>query len=142
MQVENILQSKGRAVHTLPTGASIAEAVEMLNTRRIGAIVVTTADGKVAGILSERDVVRHLGKDWSNLSSRPVSEVMTKDVVTMSRRATIAEVMERMTERRIRHLPIVDNGELVGIVSIGDVVKRKIEETEQEATALKEYIAS
>jgi len=142
MQVENILQSKGRAVHTLPTGASIAEAVEMLNTRRIGAIVVTTADGKVAGILSERDVVRHLGKDWSSLSSRPVSEVMTKDVVTMSRRATIAEVMERMTERRIRHLPIVDNGELVGIVSIGDVVKRKIEETEQEANALKEYIAS
>ena len=142
MQVENILQSKGRAVHTLPTGASIAEAVEMLNTRRIGAIVVTTADGKVAGILSERDVVRHLGKDWSSLSSRPVSEVMTKDVVTMSRRATIAEVMERMTERRIRHLPIVDNGELVGIVSIGDVVKRKIEEAEQEANALKEYIAS
>ena len=142
MQVENILQSKGRAVHTLPTGASIAEAVEVLNTRRIGAIVVTTADGKVAGILSERDVVRHLGKDWSSLSSRPVSEVMTKDVVTMSRRATIAEVMERMTERRIRHLPIVDNGELVGIVSIGDVVKRKIEEAEQEANALKEYIAS
>jgi len=142
MQVENILQSKGRAVHTLPTGASIAEAVEVLNTRRIGAIVVTTADGKVAGILSERDVVRHLGKDWGALASRPVSDVMTKDVVTMSRRATVAEVMERMTERRIRHLPIVDNGELVGIVSIGDVVKRKIEETEQEATALKEYIAS
>ena len=142
MQVEHILQSKGRAVHTLPTGASIAEAVEVLNTRRIGAIVVTTADGKVAGILSERDVVRHLGKDWASLANRPVSDVMTKDVVTMSRRATIAEVMERMTERRIRHLPIVDNGELVGIVSIGDVVKRKIEETEQEANALKEYIAS
>jgi len=142
MQVENILQSKGRAVHTLPTGASIAEAVEVLNTRRIGAIVVTTADGKVAGILSERDVVRHLGKDWASLANRPVSDVMTKDVVTMSRRATVAEVMERMTERRIRHLPIVDNGELVGIVSIGDVVKRKIEETEQEANALKEYIAS
>jgi CBS domain-containing protein len=142
MQVENILQSKGRAVHTLPTGATIAEAVELLNTRKIGAVVVTTDKGKVAGILSERDVVRHLGKDWTSLASRPVSEVMTKDVVTMSRRATVAEVMERMTERRIRHLPIVDNGELVGIVSIGDVVKRKIEEAEQEATALKEYIAS
>ena len=142
MQVENILQSKGRAVHTLPTGATIAEAVELLNTRKIGAIVVTTDAGKVAGILSERDVVRHLGKDWSSLAGKPVSEVMTKDVVTMSRRATVAEVMERMTERRIRHLPIVDNGELVGIVSIGDVVKRKIEETEQEANALKEYIAS
>ena len=97
MQVEHILQSKGRAVHTLPTGASIAEAVEVLNTRRIGAIVVTTADGKVAGILSERDVVRHLGKDWASLANRPVSDVMTKDVVTMSRRATVAEVMERMT---------------------------------------------
>ena len=142
MQVENILQSKGRAVHTLPTGATIAEAVELLNTRKIGAVVVTTDKGKVAGILSERDVVRHLGKDWTSLASRPVSEVMTKDVVTMSRRATVAEVMERMTERRIRHLPIVDNGELVGIVSIGDVVKRKIEEAEQEANALKEYIAS
>jgi len=140
MQVENILQSKGRAVHTLPTGASIAEAVEMLNTRRIGAIVVTTADGKVAGILSERDVVRHLGKDWSSLSSRPVSEVMTKDVVTMSRRATIAEVMERMTERRIRHLPIVDNGELVGIVSIGDVVKHKMSQLEFERDQLDSYV--
>ena len=142
MQVENILQSKGRAVHTLSTSATIAEAVELLNTRKIGAIVVTTDKGKVAGILSERDVVRHLGKDWSSLSSRPVSEVMTKDVVTMSPRATVAEVMERMTERRIRHLPIVEAGDLVGIVSIGDVVKRKIEETEQEAIALKEYIAS
>ncbi len=142
MQVENILQSKGRAVHTLPTGATIAEAVDLLNTRKIGAVVVTTEKGKVAGILSERDIVRHLGKDWAALASKPVSEVMTRDVVTMSRRATVAEVMERMTERRIRHLPIVDNGELVGIVSIGDVVKRKIEEAEQEANALKEYIAS
>lgn len=142
MQVENILQSKGRFVHTLPTGATIAQAVELLNTRKIGAVVVTTDQGKVAGILSERDVVRHLGKDWTSLATKPVSDVMTKDVVTMSRRATVAEVMERMTERRIRHLPIVDNGELVGIVSIGDVVKRKIEETEQEANALKEYIAS
>jgi len=142
MQVENILQSKGRTVHTLPAGATIAEAVELLNSRRIGAVVVTGDKGRVAGILSERDIVRHLGTDWQSLAGRTVSEVMTKDVVTMSRRASVAEVMERMTERRIRHLPIVDNGELVGIVSIGDVVKRKIEETEQEALALKEYIAS
>ncbi len=141
MQVENILQSKGRAVHTIAARATIAEAVDILNSRRIGAVVVTD-NGRVAGILSERDVVRHLGKDWTALASRPVSEVMTKDVVTMSRHASIDDVMERMTERRIRHLPIVDNGDLVGIVSIGDVVKRKIEETEQEAIALKEYIAS
>jgi len=142
MQVENILQSKGRAVHTVAARATIAEAVDILNSRRIGAVVVVTDAGKVAGILSERDIVRHLGKDWTALGSKPVSEVMTKNVVTMNRQATVAEVMERMTERRIRHLPIVDNGDLVGIVSIGDVVKRKIEETEQEALALKEYIAS
>ena len=141
MQVETILQSKGRAVTTIAARATIAEAVDLLNTHRIGAVVVM--DGKrVAGILSERDIVRHLGKDWAALSSRPVREVMTSDVVTAGRYATVAEIMERMTERRIRHLPIVENGDLVGIVSIGDVVKRKIEETEQEATALKEYIAS
>jgi CBS domain-containing protein len=141
MQVENILQSKGRAVTTVAPRTSIAEAVGLLNTHRIGAVVVL--DGKrVVGIVSERDVVRHLGTDWAALSARPVSDVMTKDVVTAGRYATVAEIMERMTERRIRHLPIVEAGELVGIVSIGDVVKRKIEETEQEATALKEYIAS
>jgi len=122
-------------------GSTIAQAVELLNTKKIGAVVVV--DGKrVVGILSERDVVRHLGTDWAALASRPVSDVMTKAVVSVSRFATVADVMERMTEKRIRHMPIVENGELVGIVSIGDVVKRKIEETEQEATALKEYIAS
>jgi CBS domain-containing protein len=141
MQVENILQSKGRAVTTVTSGSTIAEAVALLNTQRIGAVVVTD-NGKVAGILSERDIVRHLGNDWTGLANRPVSDVMTKNVISASRFATVADVMERMTQHRIRHLPIVENGELVGIVSIGDVVKRKIEETEQEAMALKEYIAS
>ena len=141
MQVENILQSKGRAVTTVTAGSTIAEAVALLTAKKIGAVVVV--DGKrVVGILSERDGVRHLGNDWAALSARPVSDVMTKNVVSVSRFATIADVMERMTDKRIRHMPIVENGDLVGIVSIGDVVKRKIEETEQEATALKEYIAS
>ena len=141
MQVENILQSKGRAVHTVAADTSLEDAVNMLTERRIGAVVVL--DGKkVAGILSERDVVRHLGKDWAALASRPVRDVMTSTVITTGRYATIAQVMEQMTERRIRHVPVVEGGELVGIISIGDVVKRKIEETEQEATALKEYIAS
>ena len=141
MQVETILQSKGRNVVTVTAGSTIAEAVGLLNGKKIGAVVVV--DGKrVVGILSERDVVRHLGNDWAALSARPVSDVMTKNVVSVSRFATIADVMERMTDKRIRHMPIVENGDLVGIVSIGDVVKRKIEETEQEAIALKEYIAS
>jgi CBS domain-containing protein len=141
MQVENILQSKGRAVETVTSGTTIAQAVALLNGKKIGAVVVVDA-GKVVGILSERDVVRHLGDEWQALASRPVSDIMTKNVVTASRFATISDVMERMTDKRIRHMPIVDNNELGGIVSIGDVVKRKIEETEQEATALKEYIAS
>jgi CBS domain-containing protein len=141
MQVENILQSKGRAVHTVEAEASIGEAVGILNARRIGAVVVLDK-GKVAGILSERDVVRHLGQDWAALAARQVREVMTRNVVTTGRRAMVAEVMETMTERRIRHLPVVEGSDLVGIVSIGDVVKGKIEETEQEALALKEYIAS
>ena len=141
MQVENILQSKGRTVFTVSASATIAEAVGLLNAKRIGAVVVV--NGKtVVGILSERDVVRHLGDDWAALANRPVSDVMTKAVVSVSRFATVADVMERMTEKRIRHMPIVEDGELAGIISIGDVVKRKIEETEQEATALKEYIAS
>jgi CBS domain-containing protein len=141
MQVENILQSKGRTVHTVTARAPIAEAVEMLNRNKIGAVVVTDG-GKVTGILSERDVVRHLGADWNALSQKPVGDVMTRNVITATRTASVAELMEKMTAHRIRHMPIVEGGDLVGIVSIGDVVKRKIEETEQEALALKEYIAS
>jgi CBS domain-containing protein len=141
MQVETILQSKGRSVHTVASTTTIADAVAMLNSRHIGATVVVD-NGRVVGIVSERDVVRHLGDDWSALSSRPVSDVMTRDVVTVGRYATIDEVMEAMTQRRIRHLPVVEGGDLIGIVSIGDVVKRKIEATEQEALALKQYISS
>ena len=141
MQVDNILQSKGRSVVTIGTDATVAEAVDLLKAHRIGAVVVTS-EGRVAGILSERDVVRHLGSDWSALSGRPVHDIMTSNVISVSPHATVDDIMERMTERRIRHMPVVDDGTLVGIVSIGDVVKRKIEATEQEALALKEYIAS
>ena len=141
MQVENILQSKGRTVATVTSTATIADAAAVLNSKRIGAVVVVDG-GRVTGILSERDIVRHLGDNWSALAQRTVADVMTKNVISASRLATIGDVMETMTRHRIRHLPIVDDGELGGIVSIGDVVKRKIEETEQEALALKEYIAS
>ena len=95
-----------------------------------------------SGILSERDVVRHLDGDAPQILARKVRECMTARVITVDRNATVAELMERMTQSRIRHIPVVENGELVGIVSIGDVVKRKIEQTEQEASALREYIAS
>jgi CBS domain-containing protein len=144
MQVENILQSKGNAVHTVRRSARIAEAVALLNAHHIGAVVVTNAGGEVAGILSERDIVRKMGDDPTSFLQTTVDQVMTAKVITCFRQDTIATVMERMTQYRIRHMPIVesDGVTLCGIVSIGDVVKRKIEETEQEASALREYIAS
>ena len=142
MQVENILQSKGMTVLTVTTHAPIGDAVQMLNEHRIGAVVVVADNGSVAGILSERDIVRHLKDDPAGLLKRAVREIMTTEVVTCGRETSVSELMEQMTRFRIRHIPIVDDGELVGIVSIGDVVKRKIEEAEQEALALREYIAS
>ena len=142
MQIDAILSSKGNAVYTVPTNARVADAVAMLNKHNIGAVVVIDSDGEVAGILSERDVVRLLGRDADGALKRPVSECMTANVITCSPETTVAVLMEQMTRFRIRHIPIVANGRLAGIVSIGDVVKRKIEEAEQEASALREYIAT
>ena len=138
MQVENILQSKGHTVQTVPIDAAVSDAVATLNTHRIGAVVVVDAKGRGAGILSER----RLSGDPIKLLSSPVSAVMTPKVITTDGRASVSDLMELMTRHRIRHLPVVDDGELVGIVSIGDVVKRKIEEAEHETNALREYIAS
>lgn len=142
MQVDNILQSKGMTVLTVATHAPVSEAVRILNEHHIGAVVVLADNGAVAGILSERDVVRRLGDDPAGLLKRAVREIMTSEVITCGRRTEVSELMEQMTKYRIRHIPVVEDGELVGIVSIGDVVKRKIEETEQEALALREYIAT
>jgi CBS domain-containing protein len=142
MQVENILQSKGTAVHTVTADAPLSEAVQLLNTHKIGAVVVVDAKGGVAGILSERDIVRRLGTDPAKLLASSVRTAMTAKVITATRAHTVSDLMELMTRHRIRHIPVVEGTTLVGIVSIGDVVKRKIEETEQEALALREYIAS
>jgi CBS domain-containing protein len=142
MQVETILQSKGHAVHTVEAEAPLSEAVHILNSKKIGAVVVVDARGAVAGILSERDIVRRLDKDPVALLASPVCNAMTTKVITCPSNASVSGLMETMTQHRVRHIPIVDDGQLTGIVSIGDVVKRKIEEAEQEALALKEYIAS
>lgn len=142
MQVDTILHNKGVVVHTVSVDASIADAVKILNTHKIGAVVVVNAKGGVAGILSERDVVRRLADDPAKLLARSVKDCMTAKVITVTRKASVDDLMNTMTANRIRHVPIVESGKLVGIVSIGDVVKRKIEETEQEALALREYIAT
>ena len=141
MQVDNILQTKGLPSSPSTAGAPLSEAVRLLNTHKIGAVVVVDAKGQVAGILSERDIVRRLDDDPVKLLASPVRNAMTAKVITTTSAASVSDLMEQMTRYRIRHIPIVDGGKLVGIVSIGDVVKRKIEEAEQEALALKEYIA-
>lgn len=142
MQVEHILKAKGSAVITVADHDRIADAVALLNTHRIGAVVVVTDGGKVVGILSERDIVRRMGEDPTTFLQTRIGDTMTRAVVTCARSDTVASVMETMTNNRIRHLPVCEDGALVGIVTIGDVVKGKIEETEQEAHALRDYIAS
>lgn len=142
MHVENILQTKGVTVHTLPETATLADAVSLLNAHNIGAAVITDAGGTIVGILSERDIVRQLGKNPSGALATHIAQTMTRGLVTCERSTTIDDVMERMTRRRIRHMPVVEDGELLGIISIGDVVKQKIELVEHEAEQLREYISS
>ncbi|ODT77792.1 MAG: inosine-5-monophosphate dehydrogenase [Pelagibacterium sp. SCN 64-44] len=142
MYVETILQTKGALVHTLSETGTLADAVALLNDRNIGAVVITGPGDAIAGILSERDIVRRLGKSAGDTLATPIAACMTRDLVTCERTTKIDEVMERMTRRRIRHMPVLEDGRLIGIISIGDVVKHKIQAVEHEAEALREYIAS
>jgi len=142
MHVDTILQTKGVVVHTLPATGTLADAVALLNSHNIGAVVIADDNKRIVGILSERDIVRQLGKNPTGALTLSIAECMTKGVVTAERTTTIDDVMEAMTQRRIRHMPIAEDGKLVGIISIGDVVKLKIAEVEHEAEALREYIAS
>ena len=141
MNVETILRSKGGRVTTIRSDATIANAVEALRQHGIGALVVSDGDGSVDGILSERDVVAALADDGALLLSRPVAEVMTRAVLTCEPQDTVAELMAEMTNRRIRHFPVVENGKLCGIISIGDVVKSRLDEIEFEASSLRSFIA-
>ncbi len=141
MNVETILAGKGRDVLTIAPDAVIADAVRLLGAKGIGAVVVS-ADGKmVAGILSERDIVHGLAEHGGALLVRRVDELMTRDVETCSGRDTDQEVLALMTERRFRHVPVVEDGELVGIVSIGDVVKSRLDGIASEAEAMRDYIS-
>ncbi|HWN49999.1 MAG TPA: CBS domain-containing protein [Xanthobacteraceae bacterium] len=140
MTVNDILSQKGNQVLTIEPAATLATAVQMLAQRRIGALVVTGADHRIVGIISERDIVRVLGEKGTAVLDAAVAEVMTRKVVTCARNETIAEIMERMTGGKFRHVPVVEHGRLVGIVSIGDVVKARLSELEYEQDALREYI--
>ena len=142
MTVKAILSRKGGDVVTIAPTAQLAEAVKLLAARRIGAIVITGPGERVAGILSERDIVRVLAERGTAVLDEQVGAVMTRNVVTCTAAETVAAIMERMTAHRFRHLPVVEQNKLIGIISIGDVVKRRVEEIEGESNALREYIAT
>lgn len=142
MTVKTILQSKGREVATIAPDKTLGDATKILAEKRIGALVVTKTTGAIAGILSERDIVRALAADAAGALKKPVSAVMTAKVKTCREEHSVHDVMEIMTAGRFRHLPVEKDGKLVGIVSIGDVVKRRIEDVEREAESIRAYIAS
>jgi CBS domain-containing protein len=142
MTVAMILKSKGSHVETVRPDASLQDVVERLAKRRIGAVLVTSVAGDLLGIVSERDVVFALGSGGGIALQRRAEEVMTKDLVTCTREDRAEDLMEMMTKGRFRHVPVVENGKLLGIVSIGDVVKRRIEDTDSERAAMRDYIAS
>ena len=141
MTVSRILAVKGRQVATVAPEQTLHEVSVLLSTKGIGALVVTDHDGRVAGIISERDLVRAVADRGPQALGDMVALHMTERVVTASEGTTINALMHKMTSGRFRHVPIVEGGRLKGLVSIGDVVKRKIEEAEAEASALREYIA-
>lgn len=142
MLVSHILQEKGSEILTIAPDATLIEASRMLTRHRIGALVVRTASGALAGIVSERDIVKALAEAGAAALALPVQGRMTRDVATCTENDTIDEIMETMTRCRFRHMPVVNAGRLVGIISIGDVVKTRIAETLREAQALREYIAT
>jgi CBS domain-containing protein len=142
--IEHILYGKGRDVLTIGPDASVAEAVALLREHNVGALVVVDDESHIVGILSERDVVRALAEETvgQSILEREVSDLMTKEVETCGSRSSVNDLMRVMTDRRIRHVPVVDDGGLKGIVSIGDVVKSRIGELETEAGTLHDYLSS
>jgi CBS domain-containing protein len=142
MNVEAILRTKGRSVVTIAAEATIEDAVALLRRKAIGAVVVTEDGAAVDGILSERDVVHALAEHGAGLLTLSVAALMTRHVFTCRPGDSIAELMAEMTERRIRHLPVLEHGRLAGIVSIGDVVKSRLDEVEYEASSLRQLITS
>lgn len=142
MLVSQILNTKGDAVFTVQPQASVAEAAGLLNSRRVGAMVVTGEGGAVAGIFSERDLARAVAEHGVRALELEVDAVMTRDVIFADPGESVDALLQRMTDRRIRHLPVCVAGRLAGIVSIGDLVKVKIAEVEAEAEGLKAYIVA
>ena len=141
MTIATILQAKGSEVATIATDASVREAVAILGQHRIGALPVIE-DGRVVGIMSERDVIYSLKDHGAEVLDWPVSRLMTSPAITADPATPVLTALATMTQRRIRHLPVVERGELAGIVSIGDLVKYRMEQIERDAEAMLQYIQS
>jgi CBS domain-containing protein len=142
MTVSVILAGKGRDVASIEPNATLSAAIAMLAEKRIGALLILGADRRVVGILSERDIVRTLAERGAEALGEPVSRTMTRNVSICTEKETISSIMERMTEGKFRHVPVVEQGRLVGIISIGDVVKHRVREMEQDSAAMHDYILS
>ncbi len=142
MNVAQILKGKGRDVLTTAPHHTLNDAARALGERRVGAVIVADATGRVLGILSERDIVRAIGQSGAAALGEPVSMHMTADPTTVGEEADIDELMQLMTAGRFRHLPVVESGRLAGVVSIGDIVKHHVDELHHERDSLREYIAS
>jgi len=141
MTIAHILQGKPQRMITVGPEQTLQQAAEVLGRERIGALLVLKPNGDIAGILSERDIVRAVGINGADILARPVAELMTKDVMCCSPDDTVDSAMALMTERRFRHLPVRSGGKIVAMLSIGDVVKRKVEDAEAESQSLREYIS-
>jgi CBS domain-containing protein len=139
MTVRSILNTKGHQIMSVEPDAKMTAAIKLLGEKKIGAVLVMS-QSRLEGILSERDIVRVLSERGAGVLDEPVSSVMTRKVVTCRETDTVAELMETMTTGKFRHLPVVDNGKVVGLISIGDIVKRRVQEYETEQEALRDYI--
>lgn len=142
MNVAAILQDKGSVVHVVAPEARLQDAAVLMDQRKIGALVVVDARRRVLGVLSERDITREVARRGAAALDAPASSAMTEDVVTAAPADTLDELMNRMTDRRVRHLPVISGGKLAGLVSIGDVVKWRIQDAEFQAQAMRDYIAA
>lgn len=142
MLVQAILKSKpSDGVVTVPPSTNVSEAAAILSEKRIGTVIISEDEGATAaGILSERDIVRELASSGSGCLTKPVSTYMTKDLITCTREATVQDILTRMTEGRFRHMPVVEDGKLIGIVTLGDAVKAQLSELAMEKDALQGMI--
>lgn len=140
MHVQAILGNKGADVVSMRPNATILDACRLLTERRIGAVLVLDEGGRVVGVFSERDVVRRIAEQGARALDLPLAEVMTRNVLTCKPEDSVDDVMAVMTARRVRHLPVLDDGKLIGLVSIGDVVKHRLDEAALEVDSLREYV--